>query len=71
MPLAPMTPGYPLLALALEREGFPGLASMLAFSSDQHQLEQVTVQSALEHQYSMSSSSAGHHHAQQDKHHSQ
>ncbi|KAF9928691.1 hypothetical protein FBU30_002162 [Linnemannia zychae] len=61
MPLAPMAPVYPLLAQALEREGFPGLASMLAYTHDQHQLEQVTVQSALEHQYSMSSSSAGYH----------
>ncbi|KAF9913299.1 hypothetical protein EC991_000061 [Linnemannia zychae] len=71
MPLAPMAPVYPLLAQALEREGFPGLASMLAYTHDQHQLEQVTVQSALEHQYSMSSSSAGYHHDQQDNHHSQ
>ncbi|KAG0282422.1 hypothetical protein BGZ96_000487 [Linnemannia gamsii] len=54
MPMAPMAPVYPLLAQALEREGFPGLASMLAYTHEQHQLEQVTLQSALEHQYSNS-----------------
>ncbi|OAQ26986.1 hypothetical protein K457DRAFT_666279 [Linnemannia elongata AG-77] len=70
MPLAPMAPVYPLLAEALEREGFPGLASMLAYTHEQHQLEQVTVQSALEHQYSMSSSSAGYHHDQDNNNHS-
>ncbi|KAF8949806.1 Krueppel-like factor 5, partial [Entomortierella lignicola] len=47
MPLA-----YPLLAEALGREGFPGFASVLAFTQDQRQLEQ-----SLEHQpYSTSSS---------------
>ncbi|KAG0222602.1 hypothetical protein BGX31_008991, partial [Mortierella sp. GBA43] len=47
-------PGQPmldhLLAEALAREGFPGFASVLAFTEDQRQLEQVSVQPSLEPQ---------------------
>ncbi|KAF9173644.1 hypothetical protein BGX20_002590 [Mortierella sp. AD010] len=49
---------YPLLAEALVREGFPGFASVLAFTQDQRQLEQ-----ALDHH--PYSSSSGY---QQDQH---
>ncbi|KAG0053159.1 hypothetical protein BGZ83_001569 [Gryganskiella cystojenkinii] len=52
---------YPLLAEALVREGFPGLASMLTFTQDQRQLEQVA--SMDHHHY-------GYEHDQHDMHHS-
>ncbi|KAF9943069.1 hypothetical protein BGZ67_007714 [Mortierella alpina] len=57
---------YPLIAEALANEGFPGFASMLAFTQDQRQLEQVTIQSTLEHQqYSSSSAYPEHQQPQQ------
>ncbi|KAG0329323.1 hypothetical protein BGZ99_002604, partial [Dissophora globulifera] len=52
-------PSMPLImAEALAREGFTEYAEVLAFKQDQRQLEQVTVQSALEHQQYASSSSS-------------
>ncbi|KAF9901199.1 hypothetical protein BX616_002342 [Lobosporangium transversale] len=47
---------YPILAKALGREGFPGFGSLVEFQQDQLQLEQVAVQSSLEHQQYSSSS---------------
>ncbi|KAF9946399.1 hypothetical protein BGZ70_003240 [Mortierella alpina] len=57
---------YPLIAEALANEGFTEFATMLAFTQDQRQLEQVTIQSTLEHQqYSSSSAYPEHQQPQQ------
>jgi len=61
----PMPLVYPLLAEALEREGFPGLASMLSFTQDQRLLEQ-----SMEHSYGYGQD-PNHLHSLQDPHHPQ